>query len=164
VSLFGRSTSAGVHDPALTRQTQPVAGPDSMTLPTNPTLPSSVESALFDPFAPLPTLTLEFPRALPASPALLLVEDLYVDDAGVLWQSRTWSDPTDDGSSTWASLEELGFANQLIDTRLVVVDSHVWRIRSWHLPDLAAWDETEDLGIYAPLPSAAFDLDKSINR
>jgi hypothetical protein len=111
--------------------------------------PASASAAAgSDPTSAAAVTVVDFPRALPASPALLLAEELRADDAGVLWQARTWMDP-DDGS-TWTSLEELGLASQLQTEQLLVVNTHLWRIRSWRSPDFeSAWDETEDLGITA---------------
>jgi len=47
----------------------------------------------------------------------------------------------------------------LLDTQLVVVNSHLWRVRSWRTPESNTWDETEDLGLLAPLPIAAATAD-----
>ncbi len=162
VRVDARAVRPSVTQPRPTARSSssaPLAPPVQPSSDAPTTMSSDPQaSQLVDPSPPpAPALTLDFPRALTATSALLLAENVYADESGVLWQSRSWTDPAD--GSSWASLEELGLADQLLDTQLVVVNSHLWRVRSWRTPESNTWDETEDLGLLAPLPNAAATAD-----
>ncbi len=95
-------------------------------------------------------LTLELPRYVSGSAYLLLSEDVFTNEDGELWQSRTWFN-ADDGTS-WQSLEDLGAAASLVREMLYVdVGGVLWRVRTWSDPAVgAAWVTQEDLGAFAP--------------
>jgi len=95
------------------------------------------------------SLNLLLPRYVPGSAYMLIAEDVYLNEAGELWQQRTWFNPDD--ASSWDSVEDLGAATNLVREVLLVDESGLlWRMRLWSDPaNGGSWVTQESLGAFS---------------